>query len=386
MSRLPGTCLYRYSWLLLALTLIHTSLHGQVQKKELSANVVKEKIVLDGALSEPAWQNAEKAGGFIQYAPYPGQASTQRTEVSILYDNEAVYIGAMLYDEHPDSILKQLSPRDVYDNNNDAFGVFFDTYSDNQNGFVFIVTAAGVQADGKQKFDNTDLSWNAAWFSKVAFNKNGWCVEMRIPYSAIRFSKSDVQKWGLNFTRIIRRCREESYWNPIVPGQANFAGQSGALTGIHDIESPVRLQLLPYISGYVENYAGNNANTVDGGLDIKYGINDAFTLDTFQPGFYDGELRRVEHYGDTCNIRFCLQQVHKSGHGLHTVKQRIIHVYIKYLRTVLHLLAGYGQCFFILVLPYKAREFLRAGNISALTNIQKITFRPHYQRLQTTKP
>ncbi len=276
----------RYTCLLLLLVLATLRSAAQAPRKSLNSSSVNEKIVLDGDLSEPAWQKAEKATNFTQHDPYPGQPSTQRTEVSILYDNQAVYIGAMMYDEHPDSILKQLSPRDVFDNNNDIFGVFFDTYSDNQNGFFFIITAAGVQADAKQRFDNSDLSWNAAWFSKVKITKKGWCVEMRIPYSAIRFPKTDVQKWGVNFVRVIRRCREQSFWNPVLPTQSNFVSQAGTLTGIHNIESPVRLQLLPYISGYAENYAGVNAHTVDGGMDIKYGINDAFTLDmTLVPDF-----------------------------------------------------------------------------------------------------
>ena len=274
-------------WYLLLLSVVTCLwLPASAQKKTLNSLLITEKIVLDGNLSEPAWQRAEKATCFIQHDPYPGLPSTQRSEVSILYDNEAVYVGAMLYDEHPDSILKQLSPRDVFDNNNDAFGVFFDTYSDNQNGFFFIVTAAGVQADAKQRFDNSDLTWNAAWFSKVTINDKGWCIEMRIPYSAIRFPKIDIQKWGLNFARVIRRCREQSFWNPVMPTQSNFVNQAGVLTGIHDIVSPVRLQLLPYVSAYAENYAGVNAHTIDGGMDIKYGINDAFTLDmTLVPDF-----------------------------------------------------------------------------------------------------
>ncbi len=275
-----------YLLLLPVVLLAGIDVHAQVQKKVLGVRQISEKITLDGKLNEAAWQKAEKATGFTQHDPYPGLPATERSEVSILYDNDAVYVGAMLYDEHPDSILKQLSPRDVWDNNNDAFGVFFDTYSDHQNGFFFILTAAGVQADAKQKFDNSDLSWNAAWFSKVAITEKGWCVEMRIPYSAIRFSKNDIQEWGVNFARIIRRRREQSFWNAVEPTQSNFVNQAGVLRGIHDIESPVRLQLLPYLSGYAENYGGVNAHTVDGGLDIKYGINDGFTLDvTLVPDF-----------------------------------------------------------------------------------------------------
>ncbi len=284
MPRFSATIIVRcLLFLLVGIVMQYTA---TAQRKTLNSSFITEKITLDGDLSEPAWQHADKATGFVQHDPYPGQPSTKRTEISILYDNEAVYVGATMYDEHPDSILKQLSPRDVFDNNNDIFGVFFDTYSDNQNGFFFIVTAAGVQADAKQKFDNSDLSWNAAWFSKVTINKKGWCVEMKIPYSAIRFPKTDIQKWGVNFVRVIRRCREQSFWNPVLPTQSNFVNQAGTLTGIHDIVSPVRLQLLPYLSAYAENYAGVNAHTIDGGLDIKYGINDAFTLDmTLVPDF-----------------------------------------------------------------------------------------------------
>ena len=276
----------KYVLVIPVLASMQVTLYAQAAKKVLNASAINEKITLDGKLDEPAWQHAEKATGFVQHDPYPGQPSIQNTEVKILYDNDAVYVGAMMYDTRPDSILKQLSPRDVFDNNNDVFGVFFDTYADNQNGFFFIVTAAGVQADAKQKFDNSDLSWNAAWFSKVAFSDKGWCVEMKIPYSAIRFPQTDVQKWGINFARIIRRCREQSFWNPVMPDQANFVSQAGIVNGIQNIVSPVRLQLLPYISAYAENYGGVNAHALDGGLDIKYGINDAFTLDmTLVPDF-----------------------------------------------------------------------------------------------------
>lgn len=260
--------------------------HCQAARKTLNTSAINEQITIDGKLTEPAWERAEKATGFIQNKPRPGIASIQRTEVRVLYDNDAVYVGAMLYDQ-PDSIYKQLSPRDQYgDYNTDAFAVMFDTYNDGQNAFGFLVTAAGVQADAKVKFDGFDFSWNAAWYSRVSFNSEGWCIEMKIPYSAIRFPKTSVQKWGLNFLRVIRREREESYWNTVVPGIPNVLCQSGVLNGIQDIKSPLRLALLPYISGYAENYAGANANSLNGGLDVKYGFNESFTLDmTLVPDF-----------------------------------------------------------------------------------------------------
>ena len=270
--------------------------YAQLVKKTLNSSRITEQIIIDGKLNEPAWGMAEKAGQFVQISPHPGFKSALPTEVSVIYDDNAVYIGAILYDTAPDSILKQLTPRDQYEyDNTDAFGVDFDTYSDNQNGFAFVVTAAGVQADAKIKFDNFDYSWNAAWYSKVTITDKGWCVEMKIPYSALRFPKSTVQNWGVNFARTIRRTREKSYWNPVQPGVTNFFSQAGVLTGVHDILSPIRLAFLPYISAYGENYNGANSKTLNGGLDIKYGLDESFTLDlTLVPDFgqtlYDNKV------------------------------------------------------------------------------------------------
>ncbi len=259
---------------------------SQVARRVLTVSECKEPIVIDGILSEPIWQSADKADNFTQLKPFPGSRCTQRTEVSVLYDNDAVYIGAMLYDEHPDSILKQLSTRDDDGGNTDIFGVSFDTYFDLQNATRFGVTAAGVQVDAVSKFDGVNVSWNAAWFSKVTINKQGWCVEMKIPYSALRFPKKRIQEWGVNFVRGIRRNREISYWNMVVPGVANGTAQSGILLGIHDIKAPIRLSLLPYVSGYAENYAGANAHSINGGMDLKYGFNESFTIDmTLVPDF-----------------------------------------------------------------------------------------------------
>ncbi len=269
---------------------------SQAVKKGMVAGRISEAITVDGKLDESAWKKADKATAFIQNTPYPGVNSELPTEVSILYDDNAVYIGAVMYDPHPDSILKQLTPRDTYDGSNtDAFGVIFDTYDDSQNGFAFAVTAADVQADAKVKFDGFDYSWNAAWYSKIAITAEGWSVEIKIPYSALRFPKIAQQLWGVNFFRTIRRTREKSFWSPVLPGISNILSQSGVLNGVHDIVSPIRLALLPYISAYGQNNAGVNSKVIDGGMDIKYGINESFTLDmTLVPEFgqtlYDNQV------------------------------------------------------------------------------------------------
>ncbi len=278
--------LLRYTILVYALLALHVKANCQEARKSLAAKQIAAQVVLDGRLDEPAWQEADQGRDFVQSTPLPGEKAWQKTEVRILYDNDAIYVGAIIYDI-ADSVLKQLSPRDNFEDYSvDAFGVIFDTYFDQQNATEFAVTASGVQIDAILKFGSRNLSWNAAWLSKVAHTDSGWCVEMKIPYSALRFSKKKEQLWGVNFYRVIRRLRERSHWSTVLPTIPNSLSQEGILTGIHDIKPPLRLALLPYVSAYAENYEGANAQTLNGGLDVKYGLTESFTLDmTLVPDF-----------------------------------------------------------------------------------------------------
>ncbi|MDX5482381.1 MAG: carbohydrate binding family 9 domain-containing protein [Hymenobacteraceae bacterium] len=248
--------------------------------------------VLDGHLEPEVWQQVPAATNFVRFDPLNGRPSSQRTEVYMLYDNEAVYIGALLHDTAPDSVLTQLGERDSGENNSDMFGVYLDTYNDKQNAFAFLVSAAGVQTDIKISQGQEDRNWDAVWASSVKRHDQGWTVEMKIPYGAIRFPKADVQTWGVNFMRVIRRTREKSYWNHVDNSVEGFVNQEGRAIGIESIESPVRLQFMPYVSGYVNHYPSQTegqrdvSHSVNGGMDVKYGINDAFTLDvTLIPDF-----------------------------------------------------------------------------------------------------
>ncbi|WP_207435261.1 DUF5916 domain-containing protein [Sabulibacter ruber] len=262
------------------------------EKKQLTAVRTTTPPKLDGLPTEDVWQQATPATDFTQNEPVNGAPSRERTEVRILYDDEAIYVGAMLYDRTPDSILTQLSQRDGGQVNADMFGVYFDTYLDKQNAFGFEVSAAGVQTDFRSTSNGEDFAWNAVWESVVARHAQGWSVEYRIPYSAIRFPKKDVQAWGLNFWRSNRRFRESAFWNYVDPSVQGWLNQFGVLNGVQGLKAPLRLSLMPYLSGYADHYPYDEAgkkdlkNTVNGGMDIKYGINDAFTLDmTLVPDF-----------------------------------------------------------------------------------------------------
>ena len=262
-----------------------------VGQKKLVAHESFEKITIDGKLTEESWNIADIAEQFTMIKPVPGLASAKETKVRILYDQEALYVSAYCFD-HKDSISKVLSLRDDLNANLDVFGILLDTYNDDQNGFYFGVSSRGVQRDSKVVGDEFNDQLNLVWSSAVVIMENAWVVEMRIPYSALRFPKVDTQLWGVNFIRQISRTREESMWNPVQPDFDNYLAQSGELTNIKGIEPPLRLAFIPYISGYVDHSpktssgSGGFNNSFNGGMDIKYGVNEAFTLDmTLVPDF-----------------------------------------------------------------------------------------------------
>ncbi|GAB3826217.1 hypothetical protein GCM10028895_36780 [Pontibacter rugosus] len=162
---------------------------------------------IDGILDESIWQEAEIATQFIKNRPNPGPIEKHPTEVRILYDDAAIYIGAVMHDVSQDSIYRELGRRDDL-GNTDFFGVFLDTYLDELNGFGFFITPAGVQLDARYSSNGEDWSWNAVWESSARLNKTSWVAEFKIPYSAIRFSSKAEQVWGLNFMRNRQSTRE----------------------------------------------------------------------------------------------------------------------------------------------------------------------------------
>jgi hypothetical protein len=260
------------------------------QKKQLSASRVTDAPKIDGVLDDACWQDANIAQGFIQNRPNPGKDPSQRTEVKIVYNDDAIYVGAMMYDNSPDSILHQLTERDNI-GNSDFFGIMLSCFQDGINAFEFIVTPEGVQFDAQVSTFGEDDDWNAVWQCNTNITAEGWVAEFKIPYSAIRFPDKDVQTWDLNFMRTIRRHREQSFWQYVDPEVSGFVSQSGELNGIESIEPPIRLFFYPYASGYVqiagqEDGSNLTGTSYNGGMDVKYGINDAFTLDmTLIPDF-----------------------------------------------------------------------------------------------------
>ena len=256
---------------------------GFSQKKSFRTQFTNDKINIDGKFDENVWTNVESAKDFVMLNPDNGKSENpnQKTEVKVVYTNEAIYVAATLFDSEPNKILKEITQRDDDNATADFFGIFINGFNDGQQDFRFYVTAAGVQLDCLYTESNgQDFTFNAIWDSKAKITANGWQVEMRIPYAALRFSQEKVQTWGVNFFREVRRNRFNYTWNLIDNKIDNQCNQAGTMLGIENIKTPTRLFFIPYTSYYANaNSKTKTYGELKGGLDIKYGINDAFTLD-----------------------------------------------------------------------------------------------------------
>jgi hypothetical protein len=273
--------------LLLALLMLNIALAAQDTLRRKSAMAVRTNTAprIDGKLEEDVWKIAPVIGGFIQNSPTENAPVSQPTEVWIAYDNTALYIGAFMHDPSPDSIMQQLGVRDGY-LAADQFRIVFDTYNTQQDAFDFSVYASGVQSDSRF----SDFNYNAVWNSEVAILPTGWSVEIAIPWSALRFPTDTNQIWGLQITRNFQRKQEFDQWALTPKDKPNPMQYWGTLAGLNNIISPLRLSMTPYATGIwqKDEAFGDGVPAVSGtfGADLKYGINESFTLDmTLLPDF-----------------------------------------------------------------------------------------------------
>lgn len=274
---------------------------GDASHKTIVAHKLNERITIDGILNERVWARP----GFdelFQQEPHQGEKPSQRTEVWVAYDDDAIYYAAKYYDSSPDSILARLVRRDfVWGDPSDGTVLYLDSYGDKRNGYFFYVNAAGTLADGLLENDSkqTDLSWDAVWEGAPYIGKDGWSVEMRIPLSQLRFKKSETQVWGINVERYISRYAETDMIAYTPRNENGFASRFPALTGIEGIKSSARIEFLPYSIGKAE-YVGHDKNNPFNpghryspglGLDLRAGLGSSFTLNaTINPDFGQVEL------------------------------------------------------------------------------------------------
>ncbi len=260
---------------------------SSAQQKNYDIVRTDEAIKIDGQFDEAIWSSAPKMTDFIQSKPNPNTKASQASDVQITYDDQAIYVAATLWDDEVKTRYKELGQRDDLSVAADFFAIMFDTFDDDQNGFAFGVTAAGVQFDVKFNNNNDDFSFDAVWESQVRSDDKAWYVELKIPYYSLRFPQKEVQTWGVNAIRSIQRNQEEDFWNAIDPNESGFVKQWGQMTGLSAIKPPLRLSFTPFAS---VNLSKQGASSVQRnfniGTDLKYGINESFTLDmTLIPDF-----------------------------------------------------------------------------------------------------
>ncbi|HIF24282.1 MAG TPA: hypothetical protein EYQ27_20825 [Gemmatimonadetes bacterium] len=274
--------------------------------------------VIDGRLDEVTWMEAQVLTGFVQREPTEGRPVSERTEVRVAYDGEALYVGAWLFDSDPTSLVFGQTLRDASLNDADAFVLVLDTYLDRQNGFVFGTTPAGIEYDGQVANEGQgggggggrrpgggsrqqrgsgggfNLNWDGSWEVATSIDAHGWYAEMRIPFTTLRYGAGGDQTWGLNFERRIRRNSEEAVWAPI-PRQFNLYRVS--LAGTLDLAAPARriATVSPYaLSEGFKDYTIGSPDADFGGKvggDAKIGLNQSLTLDlTVNTDFAQAEV------------------------------------------------------------------------------------------------
>ncbi|HRY31980.1 MAG TPA: DUF5916 domain-containing protein [Bacteroidales bacterium] len=237
---------------------------------------------IDGLLTDTCWQLASVAGDFVEYSPRNGGIPPFRTEVRFLYNDEALFVGVMMYDPFPDSIDRELGRRDELESlNSDRFSVDIIPYNDGLNMYEFKVGPSGVQNDVKYTAIGQDPFWDAVWECRTSIVDSGWIAEFRIPFSALRFPSTPMQTWGINMWRNVNRRNEWSTWCYVDNKTDNIFRYYGEITDIKDIRPPFRLSLYPYAATYAEKNPGQKkwSYLAKGGLDLKMGLSDSYTLD-----------------------------------------------------------------------------------------------------------
>jgi len=270
--------------------------YGGDSNRSIRAVRADSPPILDGLLNDQVWLLSSVVTGFTQRDPEEGEPASEATEIRILYDEDALYFGCMLYDSEPEKIVARLTRRDD-EIESDGASIRIDSYHDHQTAFEFTFNAAGVKIDILQYDDanREDVSWDVVWDIETKILSNGWSAEVRIPFNILRYQRSDDktdQEWGINFFRHISRKQEDSRWAFTPKNESGFVSRFGHLTGLRDLPTPRQFEVLPFAVGKYQHQPATdvqrkeNEFDTDGGIDLKYGLTNNFVLDaTINPDF-----------------------------------------------------------------------------------------------------
>ncbi|HTY36322.1 MAG TPA: DUF5916 domain-containing protein, partial [Bacteroidota bacterium] len=282
-------------WILLPTLMFMALFAAAAGSNPKAARAVRTPVPpsIDGKLDEPQWKLAPPETEFTQQDPNEGEPASERTEIRILYDDDAIYFGCMMYDRSAGEIVGRLARRDDQPVS-DVLSICIDTYHDHQTCFEFIINAAGLKADILQFNDgvDTDKTWDAVWDAKTSVTGEGWIAEIKIPFHALRFPRQDVYQFGLQMIRRIARNNERQMWAMIRKSESGFISKFGHLVGIEHLRPSANLQIIPYVDGSSRFVPASPATpsgrefSTNAGFDFKYRPGSGLTIDaTINPDF-----------------------------------------------------------------------------------------------------
>ena len=283
---------------------------AQSEEKTISARRASQPVQLDGELEESDWALAVPVSDFVQADPEEGRPASERTEVRVLFDEDNLYFGVYCYDSDTSGIIVNDLKRDFATHDGDVFGIMIDPFHDHRNGFAFFTNAAAAKQDSQGFNDGrvSDPQWDGIWHSAARRQKDGWSVEMAIPFKTLGFRSRNRAVMGINFKRRIRRKSENLYWS-LVPRRFNalHVSLSGLLEGLDEVSEGHNLRIKPFVTTSFQQQRAGSTSTDDfdaeTGLDVKYRVTQGITLDLT----YNTDFSQVEVDSEQINLtRFSL--------------------------------------------------------------------------------
>lgn len=251
--------------------------------RRLTAVRAAGPIALNGRLDEPSWASAPMAHNFVQNDPREGEPATFDTEVRVVYDDDALYFGVFASDDQPSRIIVNDIKKDFSTGSSDGFTIILDTFHDERNGYQFATNPAGAKWDAQTSNEGREnnANWDGIWDVATTIGETGWYAEIRIPFRTLKFNPADIQTWGVNFERKLRRLNEDSYWSPL-PRIYNLdrVSLAGTVEGMRGLRPGKNLRVKPYAASSSSTLAGRTTRgNVDIGLDVKYGVTTGLVWD-----------------------------------------------------------------------------------------------------------
>jgi hypothetical protein len=240
--------------------------------------------IIDGRLDDAVWATAAVVTDLHQLDPVEYSEPSDRSEFYILYDDDALYVAARMWDSRPDRISANTLRQGAEIGDDDQLILILDPYNNQRDGYQFQVNPNGVRYDGI--FVGPSImqwNWDGIWDAATIRDENGWTVEVVIPFKTLSFNPGS-ETWGINFGRRLQARNERMAW--VSRNRQQTPSISGRAVGIHDINQGMGLDVVPSVSlKQAKDFSiGDDETDFDPSLDIFYkltpSLSGALTINT----------------------------------------------------------------------------------------------------------